>query len=52
MAQYIEYTDGTDTYRDGVRDGAYVIDVELTATGFDGEEDTDWKNLEEKKIES
>lgn len=49
MAQYLEYTDDSDTFRDGVRDGAYVVDVELTATGFDGTEDVDWKNLQETK---
>jgi hypothetical protein len=46
MAQYVEYTDGSTNCRDGVRDNAYVIDIELTATGFDGTEDVDWENLE------
>jgi hypothetical protein len=45
--QYIEYTDGVDTYRDGVRNGNWVVDVELTPTGFAGDEDTDWENIEE-----
>ena len=51
MAQYGIYTDGADTYRDGVRDGAYIIDVALTPTGFDGTESSDegatgdWINL-------
>jgi len=45
MAQYIEYTDGATTYRDGVRNTKFVIDVELTETGFDGVEDTDWENV-------
>lgn len=31
--------------RMGVRDGNWVIDIELTATGFAGDEDTDWKYL-------
>lgn len=47
MAQYIYYTD-PDTglkFRDGVRDGKYVIDKELTPTGFSGSETTDWENL-------
>ena len=43
--QYGTYTDGTYIYRDGVRSGEYVIDVALTATGFTGSENTDWKNL-------
>jgi len=48
MAQYGTYTDGTYIYRDGVRSGDYVIDVALTATGFSGSENTDWKNLYQK----
>lgn len=50
MAQYQIYTDGTTTMRDGIRENdgqaQYVIDVAVTATGFDGEEDTDWTCLE------
>jgi hypothetical protein len=45
MAAFVEYTDGIDTYRDGVRDGAYVIDKALTATGFAGTEGVDWENI-------
>ena len=43
---YVEYTDGVDTFRDGSRDTAYVIDKELTVTGFDGVEDLDWEEIE------
>lgn len=43
MVQYVEYTDGIDTFRDGVRNGAYVIDKKLTPLGFNGIEDTDWE---------
>jgi hypothetical protein len=50
MAQYIIYTDGSSVYRDGVRDGNWVVDIELTELGFSGEEDTDWENLEELGI--
>ncbi len=57
MAQYTEFTDGVSTYRDGVRNTAYVIDVALTATGFAGSESIydpitetwgagDWRNTE------
>lgn len=55
MAQYTEYTDpitGT-KYRDGVRDGKYVLDKALTPLGFDGSESGDggitgdWVNLRE-----
>lgn len=31
--------------RMGVRDGNWIVDIELTATGFAGSEDTDWKNI-------
>jgi hypothetical protein len=50
-AQYRTVTDGNIVYRSGVRDGTFVIDKELTATGFDGVEsldngDTgDWLNV-------
>jgi hypothetical protein len=43
MAQYMEYTD-PDTglkVRDGARDGAYVLDMELTVLGFGGVESVD-----------
>ena len=48
--QYFIFTDGTNTVRRGVRDGHDVYDVELTSAGFDGIEDTDWKNKEEDPI--
>jgi len=44
--QYVEYTDGVDTFRDGVRDTYYVIDKELNSfMGFAGTEDVDWENI-------
>ncbi len=43
--QYREYTDGVTTMRIGVRSLSFVIDITLTATGFAGAENTDWKNL-------
>ena len=46
MAQYQIYTNNIVTFRDGVRDGAYVIDKALTPNGFDGIEDIDWENIE------
>lgn len=36
---------GVDGYRHLVRDGAYVIDVELDETGFDGDEGVNWENI-------
>ncbi len=45
MEQYRVYTDGVSTYRDGVRDGAYVIDKAITSTGFGGIENVDWENV-------
>lgn len=55
MAQYIYYEDPVtgDIYRDGVRNGKYVIDKRITELGFDGQESQDggitgdWVNLEE-----
>ena len=43
MAQYTYYEDPItgDIYRDGVRDGFFVIDKALTPLGFDGTESTD-----------
>ena len=51
MAQYGTYTDPVtgDVYRDGVRDGNWVLDVEIThgaGQGFEGTEDIDWENIE------
>lgn len=45
MNQYVIYTDGVATWRDGVRSGRFVIDVTLTVTGFAGTEDLDWENI-------
>jgi hypothetical protein len=49
MEQYRLYTDGSYIYRDGVRNGKFVIDKALTALGFDGDEGEllDWMNLKE-----
>ena len=44
--QYVTYTDGISTFRDGVRNGAYVIDKALTPLAFAGVENIDWTNLE------
>lgn len=49
--QYQEYEDPVtgDVYRDGVRDGNWVLDVELThgvGLGFLGTEGVDWENIE------
>jgi hypothetical protein len=54
MVQYVYYTDPATglKYRDGVRNGRYVIDKELVLSGFTtdvggGEgEDVDWENCE------
>lgn len=45
--QYRYFTDGTDSFREGVRNGSFVLDKTLTDTGFAGTENTDWENLEE-----
>ena len=43
--QYRTYTDGIDTFRDGVRDGSYVIDKVIGPLGFAGTEGVDWENI-------
>ena len=43
---YVTFTDGVDTFRDGSRDEMFVIDKTLTATGFAGTEDVDWEERE------
>jgi len=50
--QYRYFTDGTDSFREGVRDGGFVLDKTLTDTGFNGikgpgDGTGDWENLEE-----
>ena len=37
-------------YRDGCRDGSWVIDATLTPLGFAGIENTDWVILEQHNI--
>jgi hypothetical protein len=46
MPQYVVYKQGTDKFRNGIRGGYYVTDIVLTATGFSGIEDIDWKCIE------
>lgn len=41
----ISIDDGVEGYRQVIRDGDYCIDYELTSTGFEGAEDTDWENV-------
>lgn len=44
--QYQVFTDGSGTYgRIGVRSSKMVVDITLTATGFDGKVDVDWENV-------
>jgi len=43
--QYQEYTDGIDTFRDGVRNGSYVIDKALDPIGFSGLINVNWENI-------
>ena len=41
--------DGT-CIREGIRGDYFVQDITLTETGFDGDENTDWENVESTKI--
>ena len=46
--QYAYYRDPVSTlrYRTGVRGDVLVTDRELTTTGFDGVENTDWESIQ------
>ena len=51
MVQYVIYEyDGT-LFRDGVRNGVFVLDKAITPTGFAGVEDTDWVNIETHDVQ-
>jgi uncharacterized protein (TIGR02145 family) len=52
MVQYRKLKDSVRTYRDGVRDAGFMLDVELTTTGFAGTENTDWENVEKTEVVS
>lgn len=41
----ISIDDGVAGYVQVIRDGDYCIDHELTPTGFEGVENTDWENV-------
>ena len=43
-SQYRYWSYGGEGWREGVRDDDFVRDKTLTATGWDGVEDTDWEN--------
>lgn len=42
---YVEYSDGIDKYREGVRNLLFVTDKTLTPIGFNGFINIDWVNL-------
>lgn len=43
---YRYYTDGTDSYREGVRDGKYVLDKLLAGGTWLQDEGVGWENIE------
>jgi uncharacterized protein (TIGR02145 family) len=47
QGQYVVFTDGTATWRKGVRYSYFVLDKALTVLGFSGDEDIDWENVRE-----
>jgi len=49
IVQYVEYEDGGDIYRKGVRNNKFVLDKALTALGFNGVENVDWENIKESE---
>jgi hypothetical protein len=49
--QYRIFTDENGLqWRKGIRDGFIVLDIALTATGFNGTEDLDWENINNTKL--
>jgi len=48
LPQYKVYGQGFDLWRIGVRNGNFIRDQALTATGFFGTEDVDWINRYEE----
>jgi hypothetical protein len=42
---YNYYSDGSASYREGIRNGVYVVDKVVTSTGFAGVINTDWINI-------
>ena len=45
--QYDEFTDSSGyTWRRGVRGSNWVLDVTLTALGFEGVQNTDWEQVD------
>ena len=48
--QYTVWTDGVVTFRQGARNPYFVLDQTMTALGFAGAENTDWKCIREEKL--
>ncbi len=48
LPQFKIYGDGSGLWRKGVRDGSFIRDQALTATGFFGTENIDWINRYEE----
>ena len=48
-SQYRYWSYGGASWREGVRDGNFMRDKTLTATGWSGTEDTDWRNVNEEE---
>jgi hypothetical protein len=42
---YETFSDSVGTYREGIRNGLWVIDKVLTSIGFAGVQNTDWTNI-------
>jgi len=48
--QYTTWTDGVVTFRQGARNPYFVLDQTVTALGFAGVINTDWKNVRSEKL--
>lgn len=49
-SQYRVFTSGGYTFREGVRSGEFVLDQEITPTGFSGTENYDWANIRHEAL--
>ena len=45
MEKYDYYSDGISIFRQGIRNGLFVVDTIDTALGWAGAENTDWHNI-------
>lgn len=52
FGQYSTWTSGGISFRQGIRDGEFVLDQTITETGFSGTEDVDWACIKSEVLPS